>query len=126
MVNGNIAVINSPEDALKYKITYVPAERKTEGLILNHSVKENITISSLNQIRRGYFLDLKKEVKIAMSWIDKFKIKTPDVNKETIELSGGNQQKIVLSKCLMLNPSVIIMNEPTKGLMLAQRLKFIN
>lgn len=117
LISGKRVEINNPEDALKNGIAYIPSERKSEGLVLDHTVKDNITISALHKFKTGWgSLNLNKEKKIVTEWIDKLRIKTPSMYKETSELSGGNQQKIVLSKCLLVDPKIIIMNEPTKGI----------
>ena len=114
-VNGQEIEIKKPADALQHGIVYIPSERKSEGLVLNHSVKQNITMAMLDSLKRTIGLDLKRESKIVSSWVEKLNIKTPDFNREVSELSGGNQQKVVLSKYLALDPRIIIMNEPTKG-----------
>lgn len=115
-IAGNPVTIAAPEDAIAHGIAYIPSERKTEGLILNHSVKDNITIAALQQISKRALLDLKKEKTIVDEWVQKLRIKTPSIHKEVAELSGGNQQKVVLAKYLLQRPKVIIMNEPTRGI----------
>lgn len=116
LIEGKPVQITSPESALKNGIVYIPSERKTEGLVLSHTVKENISLASLDRIKKGMFLNSRKEATLVNNWVDKLNIKTPSINKEVKELSGGNQQKVVLSKYLTLNPRVIIMNEPTRGI----------
>jgi ABC-type sugar transport system ATPase subunit len=115
-IAGKPVTIAAPEDAIRYGIAYIPSERKTEGLILNHSVKDNMTIAALQQIRKSVLLDLKKEKTLVDEWVQKLRIKTPSIHKEVVELSGGNQQKVVLAKYLLQHPKVMIMNEPTKGI----------
>lgn len=115
-VNGKTVEIHSPEEAIRHGIAYVPAERKTEGLALNLSVKENITLAALRLFQKGWRLDHLRESAVATEWVSKLNIRTPSLDKAAGELSGGNQQKIVLAKYLLLEPKVIILNEPTKGI----------
>ena len=116
IMNGKPIQNQKPKDALKHSISYVPAERKTEGVNLVMSVKENITLSDLMQLRKKGRLDLKYEKKIAEKWIKKLNVKTPDMETCADNLSGGNQQKLVIAKCLNTNPEFLILNEPTRGI----------
>lgn len=115
-MEGKPLEIKKPLDSLNHHISYVPSERKTEGVNLVMSVKENITLSALKSLIRGGRLDLKKEKEVAKGWIDTLSIKTPSAETETSALSGGNQQKIVIAKALNTDPKLIILNEPTKGI----------
>lgn len=110
-INGEKYVPVSPANALKHKITYVPAERKTDGLFLALTVRENITISNLDLFTKHGKMDLKKEKKIADEWI-----KTPKSETIIESLSGGNQQKVAVAKSLITDPELIILNEPTRGI----------
>jgi len=114
-VNGQQQSIHSPVDAIKAGLSYVPSERKTEGLILMHSVRSNFSIATLGQYRKGLFLSEKKESEAANRWIKQLNIKTPSVETIVESLSGGNQQKVVFAKWCAKDPSVFIMDEPTKG-----------
>lgn len=116
IMNGKPIQNQRSKDALQHSISYVPAERKTEGVNLVMSVKENITLSDLIQLRKKGKLDLKYEKKIAKKWIDKLNVKTPDMETCADHLSGGNQQKLVIAKCLNTNPEFLILNEPTRGI----------
>lgn len=106
----------SPANALKHKITYVPAERKTDGLFLALSVRENITISNLDAFTKFGKMDLKQEKKIANEWIRALHVKTPKAETVIESLSGGNQQKVAVAKSLNTDPELIILNEPTRGI----------
>lgn len=106
----------TPLDSLKHKISYVPAERKTEGVNMAMSVKENITLSDLSGLIRKGRLDLKHEKQIAAQWKEKLSIKTPKLETPAASLSGGNQQKIVIAKALNTSPEFLVLNEPTRGI----------
>lgn len=115
-VEGQHVDVKSPADAIHNGIAYVPSERKVEGLILNHTVKANATISTLKSIKKGITLNAKKEKLLVSEWVTKLNIKTPSLETEVDSLSGGNQQKVVLAKWLLTNPKILMMNEPTRGI----------
>ena len=107
--------ITQPRDAIAAGIAYVPAERKTEGLILNQSVEINVMSASYSKSGET-FVSYKKDSEVTAKWIDNLGIKTPSGKTATESLSGGNQQKVVLAKWLELGPDVLILNEPTRGI----------
>ena len=115
-LNGKEVKISSPIQAQKLRIGYVPEDRLTEGLCLQQSIADNITLSSLKRLASSIGI-LKHEdiVADANIWKEKFSIATDDVNKFASTLSGGNQQKIVLSKWLSNDLDVLILNGPTVG-----------
>ena len=115
-MHGEKYVPVSPANALKHKITYVPAERKTDGLFLALSVRENITISNLDAFTKFGKMNLKQEKKIADEWIRALHVKTPKAETVIESLSGGNQQKVAVAKSLNTDPELIILNEPTRGI----------
>ena len=115
-MHGEKYVPVSPANALKHKITYVPAERKTDGLFLALSVRENITISNLDAFTKFGKMNLKQEKKIANEWIRALHVKTPKAETVIELLSGGNQQKVAVAKSLNTDPELIILNEPTRGI----------
>lgn len=116
-VEGEKAEINSPADAIRYGITYLSEDRKKEGLVLQMSVGENMTLPSLNNYQKGLKkINRKAETSDVEKYIKKLSIKTPSQNQLIKNLSGGNQQKVILAKWLMLSPKVLIIDEPTKGI----------
>ena len=116
-IDGAPAHIRNPHMAIKYGLAYVPSERKKEGLILIHSVKENISIAALSFFKKlVFFLDHSHEAETANKWVSRMSIKTPSLATQVESLSGGNQQKVVLAKWMMTEPKVLFMNEPTRGI----------
>lgn len=108
--------INNPKDAIRQGIGFITEDRKSQGLILLRSIKENITITDLNQFIDNGFINYKKEQKLTKDFINKLKIKTPSIEQEVRYLSGGNQQKVVLAKWLLQEARILIFDEPTRGI----------
>jgi ribose transport system ATP-binding protein len=123
--NKNIKMKNTNE-AINSKIALVPEDRKEGGLILDRGVKENITLSSLDKLSTTFKIDKKKEKAIAKNSINELKIKTPSINQPTRLLSGGNQQKVVLSKWLETDPEILILLEPTRGIDIGSKTEIYN
>jgi rhamnose transport system ATP-binding protein len=115
-VEGREVKINRPEDAMELGIVYVPEDRQRQGLITAMTVGENIGMTRLGKLTMGPFIDFQAEDSLAREYIDKLRIKTPHARQVTRNLSGGNQQKIVLGKWLATNPRVLMVDEPTRGI----------
>ncbi len=115
-IEGKEVTIESPLEAKKHGIAYIPSDRKQDGLILIHSVKDNLTVTQIDELGRGIGIDSKKEKEYCDTWIEKLNIKTPSRQTIIESLSGGNQQKVVIAKWLLTNPKVLIMNDPTRGI----------
>lgn len=115
-INGQKAIINSPQDAIKAGIGYLSEDRKRFGLVLDKTIVENTSMSSLEKFTKGLFIDRKKEEKTAKEYIDQLKTKTPTAHTQVASLSGGNQQKVVIAKWLARDCDILIFDEPTRGI----------
>ena len=113
---GNRVNITSPKQAIEMGIYYLSEDRKGEGLVLDLSVQENISLSVLHELLQAGFINENQETKLADEYIDKLSIKTPHAKQLVKNLSGGNQQKVVISKLLTTEPEVVILDEPTRGI----------
>ena len=115
-IDGKPARIKSPREAIKAGIGLCPEDRKEQGLVLGRSVRDNLTIPILDAISRNEIIDRKKERRLSGEAIDKYRIKTHSMEKIARELSGGNQQKIILGRWMLADLKVLILDEPTKGI----------
>ncbi len=115
-VNGKTVVIKSPGDAVKLGLGLIPEDRRNQGLFLEKSVKENNSIVALYRNSNHGFIDFDWEKNSADLYIEKVRVKTPSKDAIIKNLSGGNQQKVVISKWLLVNTQILIMDEPTRGI----------
>ncbi len=116
LVNGSPAAIHSPRDGLRHALGLVPADRKADGLVLERSVRENITLSNWQRLARGGFFRMQAERTDAALWIDRLGIRMAgDMDLKIRYLSGGNQQKTLLARWLDAGVQVLLLNEPTWG-----------
>ncbi|ULT57337.1 sugar ABC transporter ATP-binding protein [Neobacillus drentensis] len=114
--NGTKIHLKDIPQAIKYGLAYVTEDRKHFGLNLIDDIKSNISISSLKKISKGTVVNQNKEIIEAENYRKAMKIKTPSITQLTGNLSGGNQQKVVLSKWIMTQPDLLILDEPTRGI----------
>ena len=108
--------IKNPTEALKRGIGFLTEDRLNSGIAPGLSVKNNISMSSLDLISRMGFLDLRKELRQAKDYVKSLAVKTPTVEQTVGNLSGGNQQKVVIAKLLCRDPQILIFDEPTVGI----------
>ncbi|MDE7332543.1 MAG: sugar ABC transporter ATP-binding protein [Lachnospiraceae bacterium] len=115
-INGQKVEINSPQDAVKCGIGYLSEDRKRFGIVVQKSVAENSTMAALENFVSGLFINKKSENKIAQEYVESLATKTPSVDQLVVNLSGGNQQKVVIAKWLIRNCDILIFDEPTRGI----------
>ena len=115
-IGGEKISINTPADAIGHGIFLVPEDRRGEGLVTGMTVRENITLPSLKKYSAGYLISHERERQVTDEQIKSLKIKTPGGETLLLNLSGGNQQKVVLGKWLAMDPKVMLLDEPTRGI----------
>ncbi len=115
-VKGKKAHFAQPSDAIQSGIAYATEDRKVAGLVLIQDVKQNITLANLRKIASGAVVNNNAEIQIAEQYRKSLNIKTPSIEQKVVNLSGGNQQKVSVAKWLFVNPDVLILDEPTRGI----------
>lgn len=116
MIDGRQVNIRSPKDAIRNGLGLIPEDRKQQGLVLGMQIKENISYGILDKISTGSFVKTRKENEICTALRDELRIKTPTLRQKVRNLSGGNQQKVVLAKWIAMKCDVLIFDEPTRGI----------
>ncbi|CAH0338676.1 multiple monosaccharide ABC transporter ATP-binding protein [Rhizobium sp. CECT 9324] len=121
-ITGDVSMHGKPVDvstipkAIEAGLAYVTEDRKHLGLVLNNNIKDNTTLANLNAVSSAGVIDERQEAKVASDYRQKLRIRSHSIYQEAVNLSGGNQQKVVLSKWLFTNPEVLILDEPTRGI----------
>lgn len=115
-IRGKKVNIRKPLDAIRQGIGFITEERKLNGLISVLSIRENMSIASLNKLSKYGFIDRKKEQEETAKQFDQLRIKAPSSETKLFQLSGGNQQKVILGKWLVSEPDILFIDEPTKGI----------
>ncbi|GIV83169.1 MAG: ribose import ATP-binding protein RbsA [Candidatus Roseilinea sp.] len=115
-IEGRAVRINNPRDAMGLGIAYVPEDRKNQGLLVQMNVRENVTLAVLRWLLRHGFVDYDREARLTQEYVDLLRIRTPSFAQRVGNLSGGNQQKVVVAKWLASKPRVLILDEPTRGI----------
>lgn len=115
-INGQEVKLNSVKDAINKKLAYVTEDRKSNGLILSNPIKINTTLANLQGVSTYSIIDKDKEYQVAVEYREKLRTKCPSVEQNVGNLSGGNQQKVLLSKWMFADPDILILDEPTRGI----------
>ncbi len=115
-INGETVRLNTVKDAIRKKLAYVTEDRKGNGLILSNPIKINTTLSNLGAVSRHSIIDKDKEYAVAVQYKQKLNTKCTTVEQKVGNLSGGNQQKVLLSKWMFADPDILMLDEPTRGI----------
>ena len=115
-INGKEVHLKNENDAIAHGLAYVTEDRKTNGLVLSDTIARNTTMAKMSKIAKNGIIDFVKEKKVAQEYVVAMKTKTPSVDQAVGNLSGGNQQKVLLSKWMFAEPDVLILDEPTRGI----------
>ena len=115
-MNGKEVKLNTVQEAIDNKLAYVTEDRKGNGLILSKSIKINTSLANMKGVSNGKVIDADKEYAVAEEYRKKLKTKCPSVEQNVGNLSGGNQQKVLLAKWMFAEPDILILDEPTNGL----------
>lgn len=116
LMNGKELALNSPKDGISAGIGLIPEDRKAQGCFIGKEIYWNISVSNIDKLSDGVVVNRRKEMEQAEEYRKKLHIKTPSVKQLAINLSGGNQQKVVLAKVMAIQPDIMIFDEPTRGI----------
>ena len=115
-IHGKEVNLNTPREAIEAKLAYVTEDRKGNGLVLSNPIRVNTSLANMKDVSEKGVIDVDKEYAVAVEYKDKLKTKTPTVEQNVGNLSGGNQQKVLLAKWMFTNPDILILDEPTRGI----------
>ncbi|HET8902627.1 MAG TPA: multiple monosaccharide ABC transporter ATP-binding protein [Saccharospirillum sp.] len=125
-LHGREVDLSTVQKAVNCGLAYATEDRKTYGLVLDDTISRNISMANLTEVSKGFVMDDNREQFIAEDYRRKINIKSPNVHQKTVNLSGGNQQKVVLSKWLFTDPDVLILDEPTRGIDVGAKYEIYN
>lgn len=125
-IYGKPVYVKSPQDAIGSGIALLTEDRKTQGLVLNESVKTNVVLASMNKMTKGLFIDEERFVEETNNKVDELNIKVASIDYPVGQLSGGNQQKVVISKWLVSDSDIYIFDEPTRGIDVGAKIEVYN
>ncbi|MGB0783973.1 MAG: sugar ABC transporter ATP-binding protein, partial [Marinomonas sp.] len=115
-MNGKEVIIHSPKEAIDNGIVYVPEERQKQGIVLELPIYQNVSLPQMERLAKHGQIDQEGEMALARQYCERLQVKASCWDEKVMNLSGGNQQKVVIAKWLATNPKVIILDEPTKGI----------
>ena len=115
-LEGKEVTINSPIEAIQHGLGFLSEDRKKNGFIWTMSIRENMTLVCLRDLVKGLFVDKREENRRAQEYLEKLSVKAPSLDTQITNLSGGNQQKVILAKWLMSNIKILMLDEPTRGI----------
>ena len=115
-IGGKEVTLNTVRSAIKHGLAYVTEDRKGNGLILSNPIKTNTTLANLDAVSSRTVIDKHKEYAVAVDYKEKLRTKCPTVEQNVGNLSGGNQQKVLLAKWMFADPEILILDEPTRGI----------
>ena len=116
MLDGVPYAPRSPGDAIRHGLALLPEDRKRQGLVLIAAIRENVSLTSLPSLARGGIVDRRRERDAVSRWTDALSVRTPSLDNEVRQLSGGNQQKVVLARWMLANARLLLFDEPTRGI----------
>jgi ribose transport system ATP-binding protein len=125
-VRGRRVKIRNPDDAIAAGISLIPEDRRVQGLVLDHSVRNNLLLPLLKQFQHFGMIDDARGDRLVQTFVDSLRIKTDSIAKPMRLLSGGNQQKVVIAKWLAAKPDILIMDEPTAGVDIGAKVEIVN
>ena len=115
-INGKTVNLKNPREAIDAKLAYVTEDRKGNGLVLSNPIRVNTSLANMKGVSNNGVIDVDKEYAVAVEYKEKLKTKTPTVEQNVGNLSGGNQQKVLLAKWMFTDPDILILDEPTRGI----------
>ena len=115
-IHGKEVQLKTPREAIEAKLAYVTEDRKGNGLVLSNPIRVNTSLANMKEVSERGVIDVDKEYAVAVEYKEKLKTKTPTVEQNVGNLSGGNQQKVLLAKWMFANPDILILDEPTRGI----------
>jgi putative multiple sugar transport system ATP-binding protein len=116
LLNGREIDVSTVEKAVSHGLAYVTEDRKGNGLVLNEDIQFNMSLANLRAVSKAAVIDSGREYAVAQGYREKLRIRCSGIAQKTVNLSGGNQQKVVIGKWLFTNPEVLILDEPTRGI----------
>ncbi|MEM5606263.1 ATP-binding cassette domain-containing protein [Bacillus cereus] len=123
-INGQEVKIDSPIDAIRQRIAFITEDRKSEGLVLDFSIRENLALPNLESLSKGSVLSNGLEQQFTADMMKLLNVKAASGEQTVKSLSGGNQQKVVIAKWLGIHPQLLILDEPTRGVDVGAKKKF--